>query len=418
MIKPILATLVLCQFVNASPLCADFIDSALRFPNEWAHEINCALISNGFKGFDRNDIEFSGAVYNPETKEKYIYYDLVDNYGYIVVDSKRHIKSVKYDCDCPKIRESKDAVFYQNGCFFTKHEFYEINRKQNTGKTETSNANNPNSYAATYIEYGGLPNYLYGRYSVSFSLSSYNKLSNLNAYDSTLAFFGQLGESVYMAGPFSEGNCSLVATANAMGYCREYKAYSNLPSVNSNSAVFAQTESIYSSAVTTSVFDSISQQTYYYYPVSTPAIIHSLYSQIRSEAISLGYVCDGFVNSNMPSLVENSFASSNYIVDSSYVSSVSQSTFINEIDADRPVLLVMGEDDKYKNHIVMATGYRIYSGVKRLNNHFYIDVEVFCLSIWDGHSLNERWYDADLISTVLPSEGSRSSWINAVKIEV
>ena len=55
MIKPILATLVLCQFVNARPLCADFFDSALRFPNEWVHEINCALISNGFKGFDRND---------------------------------------------------------------------------------------------------------------------------------------------------------------------------------------------------------------------------------------------------------------------------------------------------------------------------------------------------------------------------
>ena len=70
---------------------------------------------------------------------------------------------------------------------------------------------------------------------------------------------------------------------------------------------------------------------------------------------------------------------------------------MDEIDSGHPLQFRTRKDVKYKGHGMMVTGYRLYEAEVWIQINPRISILSYAsipfLSVYDGRSANERWYD-------------------------
>ncbi|MBR0294730.1 MAG: C39 family peptidase [Bacilli bacterium] len=138
-----------------------------------------------------------------------------------------------------------------------------------------------------------------------------------------------------------------------------------------------------------------------YYPKATSSTLHELYLKEREYAINCGYVVMGTSVNTMEYAFENAgqyygYNNTSYTYHSE--SNTTKSFIINEIDNNRPVQLVTVGDAFYGNHAMMITGYRELYSLIHTSTYSY-DISVFFVSVLDGHSSSERWFDIQSLSS-------------------
>ena len=52
----------------------------------------------------------------------------------------------------------------------------------------------------------------------------------------------------------------------------------------------------------------------------------------------------------------------------------------------------------YGGHGLMITGYKQYSSTLRIGGGITVPVDIFSVSVYDGWSATERWYDIEQLS--------------------
>ena len=360
------------------------------------------------------EMEFTCPIYNVNKQEWNQYVDFKDGEGYFVMNEKRHIVFYQFDCDIPEIRALGSAALFDGRSFFSfdDGELCPIYPSRNEKSPDTDYRIGSSTLGNTAkVEYGGLTNYLYSKYGVSVYLDSYGHLSGLSSSGSNEGYNGY-NESVYVKGSYGEGNCGIVSISNALSCYSNHGGKSYLPSYDSLAGVSAY-------AYSTHFAEAIAAG---YSPKSSTVYLHSIYAKVREYAIYQGYsVANGMDDSATEAAFLNTL--SYYGYQGSFVpytmSETSQTAVINEISNNRPFQFIVLGDKVYGGHGMMATGYRVYRGTMRVNRSFYIDVEFFCISVFDGDSSTERWIDADRLS-LFPygSDDYRSSVMKMTKLEV
>lgn len=397
-----------------------FISYAFENPTSIMDEINIALKKNGYLSFSTSKVETKCLIKNRIDNETYVYYDLLDDSGYLILDKNFNIKKYSLQSDLNVLRTAIDSgfsIYYENKVLFYEDQLRNKILIKNIDDKKDANVffgiNNPNSSAATYVEYSNINTYLYNRYGTYMTMTYNGKLSGIPQYSASVGYH-QYPESLFVAGNYSEGNCVITAVANAFAYCYEYKNCTQFPSNSSFSNVDpTANSSFYNQSI--QEYITIDGINYYYSPKSSTVSIHTIYYGTLLNAIPLSYHVDiGFPLNNIPTLISQTAFDFGYNLSINSIQNPQDSIITNAIDDNHPIIFSVTEDDKYGDHTMMITGYRWYEGTIRLSNHVYIEIDAFCVSVFDGHSAYERWYDLDYLSTTYFSEYRASSWYAAV----
>lgn len=387
---------------------------------EFIDLFNQYLIEHNKDAFKTTQIEFKKEVQGFDNNT-YYYIDFADNNGFVLYQPHGN-KVVLFDtnADIVSLREI-DNVYYDSFCFFDGDGNLIWNKNLNNhpliSNSNRDNAFTPGSIASLYtspIEYGDIQTLLSTKYSSILGLSVYSQ-GKLSGLASTMNSEGyeQFDESVYQMYNngfyYSEGNCGIVSIANALSYYSNYGSCSSMPGYYLFSHI---TPSIHEPDYASYVAN------YGYYPIYYTVSIHKICNDVRLNAIDAGYYCCGMGDTETEYAFEKTALDYGYIgtFTTSYNNSslFSLSSIKNEIDNNRPMQLRTQDDVCYGGHGMMITGYsyyRAFDWVQPQHNSpygFFVEYILPFVSIYDGHTYNERWYDLSSLSN-LGSEYNRAS---------
>ncbi len=386
----------------------------------------------------KTSMENWGYIFDLDTNENDIFVDLVNDDGYFVINPSGRIKTYSFQCDVDSIWVA-DNLFLQGRTLLiqTGENYVEYNPVSSVSVPiiAPSNRSVTLGYPAI-VEYGALGSYLYGRYGVSLTLSSYGKLTGMSSTAMSEGY-SQGDESVFVANATpgfvtTEGNCALASMANVFSYYSHYGGKTLLPAYNS----FTTDYPYNNPTLVAQAANVLNDYGNPYYPKSSAVSLHTIYAKLREYAINVGYAVNGIGDYETFYAVNNAAAYYGYTatissydtVPSQSASLLTQTTIIDEVTNGRAfqfVVLGDGYDIKneygeiidhvvvYGGHGMMGTGYRIYEGTLWAGQ-IPIDVEIFCLSVYDGHSVTERWVDLDLLSLFPANSSSYRSILFAV----
>lgn len=260
------------------------------------------------------------------------------------------------------------------------------------------------------IEYGDIDDFLESSYDLvdGWEMIDQGKLHGLSSGRSNEGYT-QYSDSVYktlISGAYyGEGNCGLTSTSNALQYYSRHGGFYDLPNYDDMVLITPSVdEPNYMATVA-----SLSQP---YYPKDTSVSIHEIYSAERDYAIAQGYVCRGMNDTQTSAAFVGAASDYGYLGEFTAYSSFTFQTIKNEIDANRPLQLRTNEDLCYGGHGMMITGYREYYAEDRVqvgpSLSIYAEYHLPFVSVFDGRSVNERWFDLTSISN-LGANYSRST---------
>lgn len=394
----------------------------MYFFDDFLSSFNNYLENHNISTFKTKDIEYKRIIQDSENNQ-YLYLDFKGNNGFILIKNDNRIVLFDADVDLPSLRENND-VWFSDCNFVTSDGVLEwrINNQTNRSSSRTFS---PGFIAALYpniIEYNDIPTLLSTKYSLTSNWFLYDsgRLDGLSSgmdsdgyceFDDSVYVYYDSVNNVY----YSEGNCGIISTANAISYYSKYNSScSSMPSYSSSTNV---TPSIDEPAVLADY------SLHNYYPKSSTVTIHTISNDVRLNAISAGYTCYGGMNDYATG---ESFV--NTLNDYGYLGSFTTSIGENgnnnssfslynikaEINDSKPMQFRMADDVCYGGHGVMVTGYRHYKAEDIIYfgpNHDFgypIEYNLLFLSIYDGWSQNERWYDLTTFSS-LGSDYCRAS---------
>lgn len=362
----------------------------------------------GLSDFSTDKIEYVATIEGKQGEE-YLYIDFDGINGFMLFDNNRLI-FWKDDIDIPVIRSREGDVFFSNYTF--KNEFGNPLITLNNSNNDYSDLvyYNPGTIATQYnfpIEYNNIESLLSTKYSgYSWELEACGKLPGLNSTVNSEGY-RQFEESIYKVYENNtwngEGNCGIVSISNAFQYYSHYSPYglyySLLPS-------YSSTTSISPSLDEPSIMAQAAAQSPSYIPISDPRTIHRIPAVVRSKAIEMGYVTGGMDDTKTSYAFSQSAMQWGYYGYFQAYASLSVSQLIDEIDSGYPLQFRTGGDVLYDDHGMMVTGYRFYTAEKLIQINPNLTIIAYLsipfLSVYDGHSHNERWYD-------LTSYGNMSS---------
>lgn len=352
-----------------------------------------SMNKEGLSSFETTKVEYS-SIAKGNNRETYYYFDLKGSNGFLTIDEDMKIVFWKDKGDFPSIRNREGELFYSEMSFFDSDGNRLLEHVVKTDNWISESVSG--SIAAQYpgvIEYDGISSLLNSKYSGhSWSLASSGKLPGLNPGVNS-GGYEQSEESVYgRPGAGSEGNCGIVSISNALQYYSRYGNYPGLPAHNALTA-------IYPSIDEPEVVAAAASESPAWAPISEPRYIHSITATIRGYAVALGYTTGGMNN------YMTSHAYLNTATDYGYTGTfqayengtLSIAQIKSEIDDGHPMQFRTGGDVCYHNHGLMTTGYRVYEAEEWIqvkpNLSIYAKLIIPFLSIYDGHSKSERWYD-------------------------
>ena len=376
-------------------------------------EINQAAEKINGQRFGSLEIEFSAMVDIGHSGSKGLYLDFKGDSGYLLLTSNRHIIDYKTAGDYgPSEEWNNHHLAFQNGslgyfeneCFipFQYHRPNDSPRPSLGSLLEVRSNNNP--YSCNPIGYSSIRNFIHNKYGIWMNTTSSGKLANLS---STVNSDGYLGydESVFIKNGYGEGNCGIVSMSNILSYYSHYGGKNLLPSYNAYTSVTPwDYYNVYLAATGSG-----------YNPKSSSVSLHTIYAKTRHYAISAGYTYNGMNDTQ----TDYAFCqtASYYGYSATYVpqTSFTQTDIIGQISAGNPLQLRTGGDACYGGHGLMITGYREYTGsIAEMGYTF--DVNVFCVSVYDGGTSSERWYDVESLSSATSLESApRASSVTIAK---
>ena len=238
------------------------------------------------------------------------------------------------------------------------------------------------------ILYNQLSDYLDFKYSeIDPYLVSEHRLLGLSSNGNN-AYYNQYDESVFYKSEnganWSEGNCGLVSTANALAYYKTYGSKYQFPAATNITNIIPQANySVFSYAIS-----------HGYAPKSSNVPIHTIYAKERDYAISVGYNIGGLTNSQTEYFFESTCSYYGYNnSDFDGLNDCNPATLMNELDNNRPLQIRTSNDNAYGSHGMMATGYKYYScAVYNEIYDIYVTKYLLLVSVFDG-STTEKWYD-------------------------
>ncbi len=372
------------------------------------------LSEKGVLPLAKTKVEKWAYVQNIDDGTEDLLVDFYEDGGYFLVGSNGHIKKIETDCDISELWESDGAFFYDKSLWSVRGD--EQNRFVPTAEENAPLVNyaSPTVGTTSIVEYGDLATYLVNKYdNTPFTMTASGRLSGLTTSGMSEGYT-LIPESVFVINDgqsiYSEGNCGLVSIANAMSYYSHYGSKTLLPAYNSTTAVYPYSDPAFV-ALAATYGDG---QGHYYQPKDSTVYLDGAYAKLREYAIAAGYVVGGLNDTQTSSMFCNTAAYYGYTggfsTYSTSAATLTQSVVMGEISNGRPFQFNVTGDASYGDHGMMGTGYRLYSGEIYLNPRVTIDVELFCVSVYDGWSQNERWIDVDRLSSFpVPSGSLRSS---------
>ena len=350
-------------------------------------DFNNELINNDLNSFENINISCIKNVANIDSKERNTLICFEGDVGYILIDKNQRILSYS-STDSNKELVNNEHLLFEFGEFYTLSKRKVETKRNNYDKDFVYRSNQSTTEVIEYSDLSTFINSKYGAYNLN--LFSADKLDGMESYCNTSGYTAN-SESVYIkrlnnGNYLTEGNCGLVSTSNILSYYARYGAYSKLPPYNSMVDIHPERESIYTLAANNS-----------YTPKNEIVSIHEIYSKERSYAIEKGYVTSGMDDSTTEYVVESTLTYYGYESQFITYSSYSLNDITSEINNNRPLQLRVINDSCYHGHGMMVTGYLVYTGVHYVGP-FMVDIRLVMLSIYDGHSHNERWYDLTYLS--------------------
>lgn len=344
-------------------------------------DIISTINSTGFAGchFFTNKIQHQKLLCGVDGESDFYYFDFRDSNGFILFDHDGAIINLS-DCgDFPQIVDSNDV-------FVDGFDIVANGEKVDTTNSLVTNVWSAGSIASQYgeaIEYYELSQFISSKYSLAdFELMSSGKLPGLALSCSNDGYL-QSEEAVY----YFEGNCGLVSMANILAYKRSYQNLVGIPAKNSVSYI---PQSLIDSANF-----QLSQKT-------PPVPVHEICADLWCEAISCGYDGLGMNDTITVDMLSGMLHSYGYSCSFTTSYSYTLSYLTSNIDSGKTFQLRTIDDVVYHGHGMMITGYRTYKAdvfIDRLHARLYL---VF-VSVFDGQSQNERWYDLTYLENLGPA---------------
>jgi len=411
----LLIALLLAQ-TTSFPIQADFAFYRDNLHNLMG-DINQSLSLKGMDTFSTFEIEGEKIIHDASGQELLLVDFSLDN-GYIVFGPNKTIQSFSTTGDLFPFFQSTKIILHQDG-------FYCGMKKINPNGDDSDYSNcrgtvGANAAVSSYpIEYGDALSFLETKYMVSASQWIILSQDKLDYLPSTCSNFGyrQYNESVYHRYEssdghyYSEGNCGYVSLANVFAYFSSSVGYPGFAARDTYSPLIVPADEA-------DWFNSINHGDFV--PKSYPIFIHRLTYDLRelikNDGVSYSPV-DGMYASGVQYCFEHLAQEAGYEdaflswwdpygTGNAYTLSLLQAA----IQDDTPlVLFAIGDesddnatDGPYGNHFMMITGYRTYFGSLEIAGFIY-PMQVILVSVFDGHSNNERWYDINSLSS-LPSQ--------------
>lgn len=377
-----------------------------------AKAINSYRLSNNLDSFANNlTVEFVAEMKDPNG-QSWFYADFSGENGFLVVSENCELALMETRGDISEIRDARTLSFEDN-LFVINGEFY--NYKESKPKDDDIVYGDPFlPNLRTYdgiIEYDNLLDFLSSEYDLTdnWVLDTSGKLEGLSSGRSSEGYL-QSSDSVYChyidGIAYLEGNCGLTSTSNALSYYSRHQGFSDLPNYNDYILITPSVDEPEYMNTLGSLSDP-------YFPISASKSIHEIYSLEREIAKTMGYCGSGMNDTQTGASFEGAAESCGYDADFiPYLSNFSFSTIKDEIDLNRPVQLRTANDLHYGGHGMMITGYREYRANEwvRVTNNLSIYVSYYLpfVSVFDGHSSFERWFDFTSLSN-LGSQYTRST---------
>ena len=353
-------------------------------------DFNAFFKENKAPEFQTSDVEFDAVVLGDDGKD-YYYFDFAGDNGYLLLSGDA--KALRF---CP-FGDSKEIRVAQKLSFDGDDIFTDgVKASFLTPKDCAIEVRDPGAIGGQFsdpVEYNGLSSYIASKYSfASFSAVESGKLPGMSTGVNSWGY-GQYAESVYVKNEngtsWSEGNCGVVSMANCFNYLSRYSGLSGLTNADAFTTINPMFElSVYASAISQG-----------YTPKASPIQIHSLYAAVRSNAIQAGYTVGGMNDPMTEYAFEETAADFGYVGSFTAYNSPTVSQIQGEINAGRPVQLRVGNDACYGDHGLIVTGYALQEATKNIGGLIAV-FDIFWVSVFDGWSNSERWYDMTSLSNV------------------
>lgn len=335
------------------------------FLKELAHCFN----DSNFTKTKLNKVSFA----YDEKKEKHLYFEYSNDKGYVLINKNKEIIALK---EKGTLRLNEKNIF--NSIQLEDVYTYDGNKQISYSSSNTF---------FEKIEYNELNEKL-AKYSSNITLLDEGRLHGLPSNCSNEGL-SQYEESVFVTtdSNASEGNCGIVSISNIFNYNSRHKDKNSLPRFDSKTTVkpYEETPSIYQKAFEDN-----------YVPKSNEVEISTITYHVRKHAIEKGYVASGMddektLYSFISTASDFGYSNSTFVTPSSF----SFSDIKTEIDNNNPLQFRTVNDTVYGGHGMMVTGYKTFKYRKNYNMMISY-VTLNCISVFDGHSKSERWYDISL----------------------
>lgn len=320
--------------------------------------------------------------------------DFDGNNGIIVINEKNEIVFYKQYGDCEELR-SNDEITIIGSEFFSNNQKIDFIKKDELPFSEGGSSSVLDDQP---IDYDDISNYISSKYSgFNFVLEQSKRLQSYSTTTAMSLGYHQYNESIYHHYNennglyYSEGNCYLVAIANAIAYYSEYGYRYNFPSRTSTTQIVSNLDFVYDQAIDNG-FEEI----------ETTRTIHTIYKKVRDYAMNYclyPYVVGPFNTNGVNYAFSEVCSFYEYEPSYTYAQTYSLYHFFDEIHLSHPTQLYVSGDSCYHNHGMMITGAKSYVATVNTNVGT-ITYRIVMVSIYDGHSYSEKWYDLNYLGNM------------------
>ena len=382
---PIVLLLSLSSVISPASNCPFSIDDIPK--------ITAALNSRGLASFESSEVEFF-ATMKGESSGQYLYVDLAGDNGYLVFNEDWALVFWDDHGDISAIRDGTAVFTFELNSFRSeKGEFVFP-----SSKAPNRDGFVPGSIAQLFpgfIEYNDIGVFLSDKYDgYDWELYSSGKLPGLYS-GANCDGYTEYVESVYIYNSgngtiYGEGNCGLVSISNGLKYYNQYGSFCLLPNYLSTTWISPYHDEI-------GLVFAAAANTPSYTPKSDPTAVHSIYAAVRAQAIDVGYVVSGTNDYQTGYAYSGAASQFGYTGTFTPYSTFTTGQIANEINLGHPLQLRVLDDIKYEGHGMMVTGYRFYRAEDWIQVGPNLSLLVYYtapfVSVFDGFSSDERWYD-------------------------
>lgn len=349
----------------------------------------------GSEPFKTTNIEFFDVVKDENAIDNMIL-DFEGAGGIIIINRNNEIIYYTTNGDNPLLRSSSNLNIKKGDLYSGEQRIDFVNNESE--EKIVYQPHSQSSLDSNYIYYNDLNSYLSSKYSLfDIVLDESERLQGFSNSLPMSTGYRQFLESIYQRWDeieqryYSEGNCSLVAISNAIAYYSEYGYRFNFPSRTSTIQVDANTDLAHLAA---SIFG--------YYKIEDIRTIHYVYNVIRNLALYNGYyVVNGCSISHIGNVFNQYCESCDYEPYFTHMTSYGLYHFMDELHLSHPTQLYVFDDDNYDNHALMITGAKVFTASSNTNVGT-VTYRIVMVSVFDGHSTTERWYDLTYLGTMPP----------------